>query len=103
MKAAVGVMVLLGTGWVLGVFMNIPAPGMQITLQWLFILINASQVLVQQFHDFLIYAANLANIISFCAFDFLNDFLCVIGSIFSGVKSKCRKDSFDDTINSYTT
>ncbi|XP_063693507.1 uncharacterized protein LOC134825280 [Bolinopsis microptera] len=43
MKAAVGVMVLLGTGWVLGVFMNIPAPGLQITLQYLFIVFNASQ------------------------------------------------------------
>jgi len=43
MKAAVGVMVLLGTGWVIGIFMNIPAPGMQITLQWFFIVINASQ------------------------------------------------------------
>ena len=62
MKAAVGVMVLLGTGWVLGVFMNIPAPGMQITLQWLFILINASQVLVQRFHDFLIFAPKLADV-----------------------------------------
>lgn len=37
-------MVLLGTGWVIGVFMNIPAPGMQVTLQYLFIIVNASQV-----------------------------------------------------------
>jgi hypothetical protein len=44
MKAAVGVMVLLGTGWVIGVFMTVPTPGMQITLQYLFIIINASQV-----------------------------------------------------------
>ncbi|KAL5246778.1 hypothetical protein ACHWQZ_G018849 [Mnemiopsis leidyi] len=43
LKAAVGVMVLLGTGWVIGVFMNIPAPGMQVTLQYLFIIVNASQ------------------------------------------------------------
>ena len=45
MKAAVGVMVLLGTGWIIGVFMNIPEPSLQITLQYFFILLNASQVI----------------------------------------------------------
>ena len=44
MKAAVAVMVLLGTGWTIGVFMNIPQPKLQVTLQYLFIILNASQV-----------------------------------------------------------
>ncbi|KAL5247689.1 hypothetical protein ACHWQZ_G019546 [Mnemiopsis leidyi] len=42
-KAAIGVMVLLGTGWLIGIFMTIPHPGTQISLQYLFILINSSQ------------------------------------------------------------
>ncbi|XP_063693463.1 adhesion G-protein coupled receptor G7-like [Bolinopsis microptera] len=42
-KAAVGVMALLGTGWLIGVFMTIPEPSTQITLQYIFILLNSSQ------------------------------------------------------------
>jgi len=42
-KAAVGVMVLLGTGWLFGVLMVIPEPNTQITLQYIFILLNSSQ------------------------------------------------------------
>ena len=44
LKAAVGVMVLLGTGWFFGIFMSIPAPQFQVGMQYLFILLNSSQV-----------------------------------------------------------
>jgi hypothetical protein len=37
-------MVLLGTGWIIGVFMTIPEPKTQIALQYVFILLNSSQV-----------------------------------------------------------
>ncbi|XP_063676040.1 uncharacterized protein LOC134812503 isoform X2 [Bolinopsis microptera] len=43
LKAAVGVMVLLGTGWFFGIFMSIPAPQFQVGMQYLFILLNSSQ------------------------------------------------------------
>ena len=44
LKAAVGVMVLLGTGWFFGIFMSLPAPQFQVGMQYLFILLNSSQV-----------------------------------------------------------
>ena len=44
LKAAAGVMSLLGTGWVVGIFMTLPSPGIQIALQYLFIILNSSQV-----------------------------------------------------------
>ena len=43
-KSAVMVMVLLGTGWVFGILMNIPEPSIQIILQYFFIVINSTQV-----------------------------------------------------------
>jgi len=43
LKAAVGVMVLLGTGWFFGIFMAVPAPQMQVAMQYMFILLNSSQ------------------------------------------------------------
>ena len=45
-KAAVGVMALLGTGWTVGVFMTVPVASVQIALQYLFIVLNASQVII---------------------------------------------------------
>ena len=45
LKAAVGVMVLLGTGWVVGIFMNFPSPALQVILQYVFIALNATQVI----------------------------------------------------------
>merc|ERR1719171_35750 len=43
LKAAVGVMVLLGTGWFFGIFMTIPEPNMQVFMQYVFILLNSAQ------------------------------------------------------------
>jgi len=43
LKAAVGVMVLLGTGWFFGIFMSVPAPQFQVGMQYLFILLNSTQ------------------------------------------------------------
>lgn len=43
-KAAVGVMVLLGTGWFFGIFMSIPGSmEAQLIMQYVFILLNSSQ------------------------------------------------------------
>ena len=50
LKAAAGVMTLLGTGWFIGVFMALPGDGLQIALQYLFILMNSTQV------NYIIYA-----------------------------------------------
>ena len=44
LKAAVGVMVLLGTGWFFGIFMSVPLPALQVGFQYMFILLNSSQV-----------------------------------------------------------
>jgi hypothetical protein len=44
LKGAVGVMSLLGTGWFFGIFMSIPAPEFQVGMQYLFILLNSTQV-----------------------------------------------------------
>ncbi|KAL5265842.1 hypothetical protein ACHWQZ_G006505 [Mnemiopsis leidyi] len=43
LKAAVGVMVLLGTGWFFGIFMSVPTPQFQVGMQYLFILLNGTQ------------------------------------------------------------
>lgn len=43
LKAAVGVMVLLGTGWFFGIFMSVPAPELQLGMQYIFIFLNGSQ------------------------------------------------------------
>jgi len=44
LKAAVGVMVLLGTGWFFGIFMSIPGSmEVQLAMQYVFILLNSSQ------------------------------------------------------------
>ena len=44
LKSAVGVMVLLGTGWFIGIFMSIPVPEFQVYMQYLFIILNSTQV-----------------------------------------------------------
>eukprot|EP00116_Pleurobrachia_bachei_P007272 sb/3467534/ len=43
LKAAVGVMVLLGTGWFIGIFMSVPVPEFQVYMQYLFIILNSTQ------------------------------------------------------------
>jgi len=43
LKAATGVMVLLGTGWFFGIFMSVPAPDFQVFMQYFFIIINSAQ------------------------------------------------------------
>ena len=37
-------MCVLGTGWFFGIFMSIPAPQFQVGMQYMFILLNSSQV-----------------------------------------------------------
>ena len=44
LKAAAGVMSLLGTGWFVGIFMSLPSVEIQIALQYLFIILNSTQV-----------------------------------------------------------
>ena len=44
LKAATGLMTLLGSGWVMGAFMTIPDRHAQVTVQYMFIILNATQV-----------------------------------------------------------
>ena len=37
-------MTLLGTGWIVGVLMSVPSRDVQVVLQYIFILINSTQV-----------------------------------------------------------
>ena len=46
LKAAVGIMTLLGTGWIIGVFMYLPNPDFQIGMQYVFIILNSTQVCI---------------------------------------------------------
>ena len=58
LKGAAGVMTLLGTGWFFGIFMSIPAPDFQVGMQYLFILLNSTQVsdFVEIFPEILFYS-----------------------------------------------
>ena len=46
LKAAAGVMSLLGTGWFVGIFMSLPTVQIQTAMQYLFIILNSTQVSV---------------------------------------------------------
>ena len=55
MKAIVGIMILLGTGWILGILMAGPKNDAQTTLAYFFIIVNSTQVCVIKYdHIFLV-------------------------------------------------